>query len=93
MASKAADQPERYRVIFNDTENYIQSMLATRMLLDSLIWIKCSDFHLELNHVVTSDSLKKGSIARLTQFQPNTVKDKRLALLSTRFLVEACSLT
>ena len=35
MASKAADQPERYRVIFNDTENFIQSMLATRRYLDS----------------------------------------------------------
>jgi replication factor A1 len=34
MQAKTGDtMSERYRVIFNDTENFIQSMLATRRLI------------------------------------------------------------
>jgi len=77
MAGKAPDQPERYRVILNDMDNFIQSMLASSMF--PLVVFHCFQVNEspELNYLVTDGILKKGHIVRLTDFQPTTVKDKR----------------
>ncbi|KAK3044849.1 hypothetical protein LTS18_000190, partial [Coniosporium uncinatum] len=62
MDSKGGD--ERYRVVFSDVNNFIQSMVATQS-----------------NHYVTEGKLKKGSIVRLTRFNPNVVKGKRILIV------------
>jgi len=73
---KSENQPERFRVIFNDIDNYIQSMLATRklpLIVCHYWWINKSS---ELNYFVTDGVLKRGNIVRLTQFQASIVKEK-----------------
>ncbi|QDS71633.1 hypothetical protein FKW77_007381 [Venturia effusa] len=65
MAAKTGDTvSERFRVIFSDTENFIQSMLATQS-----------------NYLVTDGTLKKGSLVRLKQYQPNLVKEKKIIIV------------
>ena len=73
---KSKTQPERYRVIFNDIDNYIQSMLATRKLPLIVCHYQWTNKSSELNYFVTDGVLKRGNIVRLTQFQASIVKDK-----------------
>lgn len=56
---------ERYRAVFSDISNYVQTMLATP----------------EANHLVTSGSLRKGCFARLKSFQANSVKGKKILII------------
>jgi hypothetical protein len=53
MAPKGGDTPERFRVIFSDSENFIQTMLATRRCIDN----NCGDIFLTI--------LKKSTILSL----------------------------
>ncbi|KAJ5214791.1 Replication factor A protein 1 [Penicillium chermesinum] len=55
---------ERYRAVFSDVANYVQTMLAT-----------------QINHVVTSGSLRKGCFVRLKSFQANSVKGKKILIV------------
>ncbi|KAJ5585346.1 Replication factor A protein 1 [Penicillium hispanicum] len=57
--------PERYRAVFSDIANYVQTMLATQ----------------EMNHVVTDGSLRKGCFVRLKSFQANSVKGKKILII------------
>jgi len=74
-------QAERYRAVFSDIANYVQTMLATRMF----IVLRCSSkkscllmyFFQEVNPVVVDGSLRKGSFVRLKSFQSNSVKGKK----------------
>ncbi|KAF7632044.1 hypothetical protein AFLA_012886 [Aspergillus flavus NRRL3357] len=52
---------ERYRAVFSDISNYVQTMLATP----------------EANRFVTSGQLRKGCFVRLKSFQANSVKGKK----------------
>lgn len=69
---------ERYRAVFSDIANYVQTMLATRMfgsiLQDCVNLLTVPE---EANHVVTDGSLRKGCFVRLKSFQANSVKGKK----------------
>lgn len=76
---------ERYRAVFSDISNYVQTMLATRKWkgyghrqseLGSLPTDRMFTLA-EANHLVTSGSLRKGCFARLKSFQANSVKGKK----------------
>ncbi|KAJ5590100.1 Replication factor A protein 1 [Penicillium hetheringtonii] len=56
---------ERYRAVFSDIANYVQTMLASQ----------------EANHVVTDGSLQKGCFVRLKSFQANSVKGKKILII------------
>ncbi|KAJ5234479.1 Replication factor A protein 1 [Penicillium citrinum] len=56
---------ERYRAVFSDIANYVQTMLASQ----------------EANHVVTDGSLRKGCFVRLKSFQANSVKGKKILII------------
>lgn len=71
---------ERYRAVFSDIANYVQTMLASRMwivdlIVDSLTLLLTETA--EANHVVTDGSLRKGCFVRLKSFQANSVKGKK----------------
>ncbi|KAK5114489.1 hypothetical protein LTR62_002424 [Meristemomyces frigidus] len=70
MASQQGQ--ERYRVVMNDSINFIQCMLAQR---------KEQSLKLEMNGVMHDNQLKKGSICRLKQYQVNFVKDKNILII------------
>ncbi|KAJ5627599.1 Replication factor A protein 1 [Penicillium herquei] len=55
---------ERYRAVFSDIANYVQTMIASP----------------EINQVVTDGTLRKGSFVRLKSFQANSVKGKKQVL-------------
>lgn len=59
-----SNTPARYRIVFSDTENFIQSMLAT-----------------QANHLVLSGELEKGCFVRLSAYQANQVKDKKILIV------------
>ncbi|KAJ5101467.1 Nucleic acid-binding OB-fold-containing protein [Penicillium alfredii] len=59
------NHPERYRAVFSDIANYVQTMLATP----------------EANHVVSDGSLRKGCFVRLKSFQANSVKGKKILII------------
>ncbi|KAF5864445.1 Replication factor A protein 1 [Aspergillus alliaceus] len=56
---------ERYRAVFSDISNYVQTMLATP----------------EANRFVTSGQLRKGCFVRLKAFQANSVKGKKILII------------
>ncbi|KAB8240624.1 hypothetical protein BDV35DRAFT_372666 [Aspergillus flavus] len=56
---------ERYRAVFSDISNYVQTMLATP----------------EANRFVTSGQLRKGCFVRLKSFQANSVKGKKILII------------
>jgi replication factor A1 len=71
--------PERYRAVFSDIANYVQTMLATRKSIlrrNSGFLLTCC-VSAEANHVVTDGSLRKGCFVRLKSFQANSVKVKK----------------
>ncbi|KAL7269589.1 Replication factor A protein 1 [Rhizina undulata] len=57
-------QPDRYRIVFSDTLNFIQAMLAT-----------------QANNLVSDNIIERGCFIRLTQYQENQVKDKRILIV------------
>ena len=63
--------PERFRVVFSDIRNFVQTMLATAA-----------------NHYIHSGGLRKGSFARLTSYQANAVKGKRILIVMDLDVVE-----
>ena len=56
-----AGAPERYRVVFSDIQNYVQTMLATGAN----------------SHVTEEGGLQRGCFARLKAYQANAVKGKK----------------
>ncbi|KAE8348590.1 hypothetical protein BDV28DRAFT_143147 [Aspergillus coremiiformis] len=56
---------ERYRAVFSDISNYVQTMIATP----------------EANRFVTSGQLRKGCFVRLKGFQANSVKGKKILII------------
>jgi replication factor A1 len=77
LGSQTEGAPERYRLVLSDIQNFVQSMLATRMSAPH-IPLALTNIITEANHVVHDGKLKKGSIVRLKQYQANAVKGKRL---------------
>ncbi|KAJ6007948.1 Replication factor A protein 1 [Penicillium herquei] len=56
---------ERYRAVFSDIANYVQTMIASP----------------EINNVVTDGTLRKGCFVRLKSFQANSVKGKKILII------------
>jgi replication factor A1 len=76
---------DRYRAVFSDINNYIQTMLATRKstlappaLSPSSGLITVPE---EANHVVRDGPLRRGCFVRLKSFQANSVKGKKLVVM------------
>lgn len=84
MAQGAAGQ-ERWRVVFNDTTNFIQGMLSQRIYQPLFYRMHTCMLtnSAESNYMVTEGHLKKGSVCRLTQYQSNFVKDKHILIVLT----------
>ena len=76
------DGPERFRVVFSDIDNFVQCMLATRKSLYRRIERQPNaNRSVEANHLIKDGALKKGSIVKLTSYQPNKVKDKPIIIV------------
>lgn len=69
-------------MVLSDTQNFIQSMLATRKPIahSSALFHYLIKRSLEANHHVEEGQISKGSFLRLTSYQANRVKDKRCGL-------------
>ncbi|KAJ5894426.1 Replication factor A protein 1 [Penicillium taxi] len=59
------NHPERYRAVFSDIANYVQTMISTP----------------ESNPLVADGSLRKGCFVRLKSFQANMVKGKKILII------------
>ena len=68
---------ERYRVVFSDMQNFVQTMLATR---ESAVLVDMGKHYntvIEVNHFVHDGKLQNNSIVRLKNFNANVVKGKQ----------------
>ncbi|KAI9772109.1 MAG: Replication factor A protein 1 [Geoglossum simile] len=73
--------PERFRIVLSDINNYIQTMLASHLAASS-VWTVSDWIHTpEANYVIHNGKLKKGSFVRLTKFQTNQVKGKKILIV------------
>ena len=75
----AEGSSERFRVVFSDMDNFIQTMLATRQ---SSYYAISTNARLttsltEANHYIKEGRLRKGNLVRLTSFNSNVVKGKK----------------
>jgi len=76
LLNSAPGAPERYRVVFSDSQNFVQSIISTRMsILASRQIYKL--IMLECNYWIHENKLKKGVFIRLTDFDTNSIKGKR----------------
>lgn len=73
----ASGTVERFRVVFSDIRNFIQSMLATRESHLMPLPRPCTDCLTELNHLVHDGKFKRGCFVKVTDYQSNEVKGKK----------------
>ncbi|KAL9095454.1 MAG: hypothetical protein Q9165_002325 [Trypethelium subeluteriae] len=71
--------PERFRVVFSDINNFIQSMIGT----STHLFRDASFIHSHraaMNHYVHDGKLRRGVLVRIKNFIPNTVKGRRYVI-------------
>ncbi|KAI9848447.1 MAG: Replication factor A protein 1 [Sclerophora amabilis] len=99
LASQQQGGPERFRVVFSDIRNYVQSMLATRKSLGSptivhdkfnLSFVQLNNevYLSEANWVIHDGKLQKGCFVRLKSFQANSLKGKKILIVLDLEVIE-----
>ena len=79
----AGNAPERYRLVFSDIRNFVQSVLSIsksiRFSTNRFLAVvtESNAFSLGLNPEVTEGRLKKGVLVKLTRVEPSVVKGRK----------------
>lgn len=72
---------ERFRLVWSDVDNFIQSMLASRKhhlaKTHAISGLRSNQTALEMNHLIQDGSFQRGCIVRLKQFTQQEVKGKK----------------
>ena len=93
----AGNAPERYRLVFSDIRNFVQSVLSISIFTCLLYPFSINEVTsnasaLGLNHEVTEGRLKKGVLVKLTRVEPSVVKGrkyKRTVIFDTNLQTDA----
>lgn len=79
----AGNAPERYRLVFSDIKNFVQSVLSISKFIPlhtgylSAVDAEANAFLPGLNPEVTEGRLKKGVLVKLTRVEPSVVKGRK----------------